>query len=446
MQTMGPIPPKLMRREDYPLSNSFINSMKIKFGNIEYRDIERKIVPISPKSLSIIASEVLEESLTSSLLKAQSPLHIKNWRFKFASSELINHEDLISLRHIRKKSMLSLGNQRLIVKFYDDPLPPEKIEIIPPTFCKKIEILNEKKLKTQYNVTYLFIELSIDLGSIAPIELDWDSCSCPWESLWANGHWGRIPVLYFICRICGKFYVCECFRNAIEIFKSQILKNDPHKVQNETKQFLTSYKKIGYRKKICHLCTQTPADFDSVFKMKYHTSFRANYYPYINREVVCNPEYWDSFRNRLSLPELQKKISRVYRKAENRVRKALGTHPIGFGWATEAQIYYMIEDLFPNEPIINQASPSWLEWMRFDIFLPMRKVAVEYQGIQHFKPVPHFGGEEGLAKTKERDKKKLKLATENGIQIIYIYYNEQISRDKIKNLILNASNVSRKED
>lgn len=44
-----------------------------------------------------------------------------------------------------------------------------------------------------------------------------------------------------------------------------------------------------------------------------------------------------------------------------------------------------------------------------DIFIPELNLAVEYQGAQHFKAVPLFGGDEGLKKAKERDKiKKLR--------------------------------------
>lgn len=417
--------------------------MKLKFGSLQYYDIEKRIVPISPKPLRMLTLEALEESLTSSLLAMKSFFNIKSWRIKNKSEnsyQCHNFYSINSLRDIQKKPVIPLGNWQVVIRFFGQSIPTDEIELCPPTFCNKIELIREKKLKSQRNSIYFFVGLEVDLRSIIPIDKDFKNCSCPWESLWANGFWQREPLLFFVCRQCGRPYICECFRNAIETYKFQLLKNDSSKFQPRTHKFLAAYEKIIYRKEICHLCTNTPADFDSVFKLKYSTSFSSNYYPYINRKVVCDPSYWDLIRfNSPKDPNFQKKLSDVFRTAENRIREVIGINPIGLGWATEAQIYYMIKDLFPDEPVIHQGSPSWLKGMRFDVFLPARNIAVEYQGVQHFKPIDYFGGEAGLEKTKERDRRKWDLSKENGIRIIYLHYNEQISRDQIKSMILKAT-------
>lgn len=57
--------------------------------------------------------------------------------------------------------------------------------------------------------------------------------------------------------------------------------------------------------------------------------------------------------------------------------------------------------------------------MSFDFYLPQLKIAIEYQGRQHFEKVEIFGGEEGLILTKERDEYKKKLCKENDIQLVY---------------------------
>jgi hypothetical protein len=419
--------------------------MRLQFGSFQYRDIAENIVPLSPKPLQMLAAEALECSLESALLATQSSEHIKNWRSKIALSQAstfrANH--IYSLQDALTKPIMSLGHQRVELHFKGPSIPPEEIALAPPSSCESIEVLAEKKLRTQTNITYLFVGLSVNLGSIVPAGHDYHNCNCPWDSLWANGHWGRNPILYFVCRICGRFYVCECFRNSIEMFHSQSLIDDPHKVQPPHLSFLAAYDKIVYRDHICHLCTRTPADFDAVFRTKYRTSFNANYLPYITREVVSDPEYWETVRlNRTTSPDYTKRLFDVHRAAENRVREAVGKNLIGLGWATEAQVYYMVQSLFPDEPVVHQGSPSWLGWMRFDVYLPLRKVAIEYQGIQHFKPIDYFGGEEGLAKTKERDKKKLELALKNGVHIIYLDYSDPISRDQLKSMILKASVIT----
>lgn len=54
-----------------------------------------------------------------------------------------------------------------------------------------------------------------------------------------------------------------------------------------------------------------------------------------------------------------------------------------------------------------------------DFFLPNENVAIECQGLQHFKPIAFFGGEDGLKKTQERDAVKKSLCEERGIKLLY---------------------------
>lgn len=56
--------------------------------------------------------------------------------------------------------------------------------------------------------------------------------------------------------------------------------------------------------------------------------------------------------------------------------------------------------------VVSQASPEWLGRQRFDIYLPEINVAIEYNGIQHYKSVGLFGGDEGLLQTQLRDIEK----------------------------------------
>lgn len=51
---------------------------------------------------------------------------------------------------------------------------------------------------------------------------------------------------------------------------------------------------------------------------------------------------------------------------------------------------------------------------------------IEYDGIQHFEPVEHFGGNENFKNTKYRDKIKNKFCEKNNIKLIRIsYYQKQ---------------------
>lgn len=79
--------------------------------------------------------------------------------------------------------------------------------------------------------------------------------------------------------------------------------------------------------------------------------------------------------------------------------------------------------------------------LSIDFFLPEYNIGIECQGVQHFKPV-NFGGkltpEEANENYKlqiERDKRKKELCEKNGIEIIYINYNDKNIEEIINNKI-----------
>lgn len=67
---------------------------------------------------------------------------------------------------------------------------------------------------------------------------------------------------------------------------------------------------------------------------------------------------------------------------------------------------------------------------RIDFYLPDRKIAIEYQGRQHFQPVGIFGGDDAYEKTKERDIRKYKLCIEHGIKMYYISFENIYTNTK----------------
>lgn len=77
--------------------------------------------------------------------------------------------------------------------------------------------------------------------------------------------------------------------------------------------------------------------------------------------------------------------------------------------------------------------------LRFDFYLKDYNILIEYDGIQHFKAVSHFGGEEGFKETKIRDEIKNDYAKNNNIKLIRIPYWEIKNINKILNDLLKAS-------
>jgi hypothetical protein len=66
------------------------------------------------------------------------------------------------------------------------------------------------------------------------------------------------------------------------------------------------------------------------------------------------------------------------------------------------------------------------EKLSFDFYLPNLDVIIEYDGIQHFKPVSIFGGVKEFEKNKIRDKIKNEYCIKNNIHLIRISYLDNI--------------------
>jgi len=70
--------------------------------------------------------------------------------------------------------------------------------------------------------------------------------------------------------------------------------------------------------------------------------------------------------------------------------------------------------------------------LKFDFYLPELNTCIEYDGIQHFKPIDHFGGYQGFKETKKRDYIKNEYCETNDINLIRIPYFQ----NNIENFLL----------
>lgn len=62
--------------------------------------------------------------------------------------------------------------------------------------------------------------------------------------------------------------------------------------------------------------------------------------------------------------------------------------------------------------------------LSFDFYIPDWNILIEFQGIQHEKPVDFFGGEEQFLIQQEHDRRKRKYAEDNNIKLLEIWYYE----------------------
>lgn len=121
-----------------------------------------------------------------------------------------------------------------------------------------------------------------------------------------------------------------------------------------------------------------------------------------------------------NIVSLNSELVKYFRLAENVVRENINLPRINEGWISETQLFNQIQTHFKGYKVIHHASPKFLGRQHYDIFLPSQRIAIEYQGKQHYEPVEFFGGREAFDKNVERDKRKAELSKLNGVELIYV--------------------------
>lgn len=112
---------------------------------------------------------------------------------------------------------------------------------------------------------------------------------------------------------------------------------------------------------------------------------------------------------------------------------------------TQKALTTTVEDIYFRYDIEVEKRFFWLGRQSIDIYIPALKIAIEYDGEQHFKPVS-FGGvsvkkaKENLKVQRIRDNKKSKLVKQHPEDIkhfIRIPYTEKITKENVKKILKN---------
>ena len=90
-------------------------------------------------------------------------------------------------------------------------------------------------------------------------------------------------------------------------------------------------------------------------------------------------------------------------------------------WKHELTLFQEVRKKHPDT--LYQYRPDWLGRQSLDLYIPSLKTAIEYQGIQHYRPIEFFGGEEALSLRQELDEIKKRLCEENGVRLIVWPYS-----------------------
>jgi|GEM_PF-6435276 len=224
-------------------------------------------------------------------------------------------------------------------------------------------------------------------------------------------------LLQWMCRKCGVLAVCSCFRPAIEYSQ---------RVDERWKDgyvWSDSGISFNYIENVCDVCRGVSSTFTRFDQGNARSLFELRYYPYIEKRIfeLILAGYSDQ------------DYSYLKREATNQLRVENGFRRIGEGHVSETALFRIVCDLFPNTEVVHHYRADWLDRLEIDIFVPEFRLAIEYQGKQHFEPIKAWGGQEAYERGKERDERKRKLCAENGIQLIEFTYEEPVEITFVRN-------------
>lgn len=122
-----------------------------------------------------------------------------------------------------------------------------------------------------------------------------------------------------------------------------------------------------------------------------------------------------------------------FRKIEDKLRVQNGVPEVGKGNISQHLLYEFIQEIFPEA--LYEYSPDWLGRQRYDIFLPTQKIAIEYNGAQHYVPIEAWGGDEALRLNQERDRRKATLSSQNGVRILIWHHDRPINSETVSEFV-----------
>lgn len=94
-------------------------------------------------------------------------------------------------------------------------------------------------------------------------------------------------------------------------------------------------------------------------------------------------------------------------------------------WINEFDLFLLIRELFPDA--LYQHRCEWLGQQSYDIYIPSKNIAIEYQGKQHYEPIEFFGGGDGFSGTIARDQRKRLLSQEHGVRVLDWKYTVKVN-------------------
>lgn len=273
----------------------------------------------------------------------------------------------------------------------------------------------------------------------------------PYPAVYYPAHYGAF-IAFKPATNCSHYTFCECSKQALYNYV-KLLKASPQNEQKacrhtrklvDKKEFPASFilqdssktldeflDSLVFKPSLCHVCNKKLPGYMYCAET-YGSKFEQNYGWYkhqdifkrgiyhspiagISRFITTNGDiaFFDSSNPPVFLPSIS-----------DDVRTRLGK---GDRWKNETTLYNIILSIYSNLTVVHHYRAPWLENLELDIFIQELKIGIEYQGIQHYKPLKHWGGEEGLKQRKLNDVRKETLCEKHNVRLIYFTYQEDIT-------------------
>ena len=120
--------------------------------------------------------------------------------------------------------------------------------------------------------------------------------------------------------------------------------------------------------------------------------------------------------------ELRKRANRLYKYAKE-------SGLVNSKWGNEYRLFALISRYVKN--VIYQYRADWLDNQSIDVFIEDQKIAIEYQGRQHYEPIEHFGGEMKYYDNLRRDYEKRVKCEENGVILFEWNYKNKVNKHTV---------------
>ncbi len=329
------------------------------------------------------------------------------------SLQAINYLDrgykhLPSLLPFREEREFSLGNLLLVVENGDYEIDLEFGEGLHVAgYCHQIAA---KKRKSFLCFLGMFFDPSLlsDFVTVSDVVTeDLDELR-----LGTNSY----PFLS-ICRRSGRLFTCACFDGHFDA--KEVLGQFPSS-SNEP-EIRTAVGNLGVLSSICSLCTgRVPRHLYG--HSMYYSRFLERYLPYY-------------FLYRAREPRVVGTYGEICKDTENRLRKDLGYPPTGKSHLSEIMLYKTVCSLFAPMQVVRNYRGRELERLELDIWIPDLKLAIEFQGEQHYKSMTHWGGEVGFVRRQENDRRKRELCRTLGYTLVEIENYGDVGEDDVWDLL-----------